>query len=323
MNWANWAGLGLVRVAAVAIALASPIEAPISGEVNATEQIQTQAPEGVDEPSSPKRHQVTVNLVSPNDLKVKEGQRIKEGDVISDRTEQRQQLEARKKQLEIAIAQLSLPMSQIASLPEPNFEQEEVALKKAKVELDLTTKALKESPANLPFKQQWLNEDLRPEEIRRQAALKEQQIKAAIAVESAVARLSEAKTRYQQQQYQHSIELAAQQTNLQKQQEVASEISQRLTRIFLRNSDCQRPVYGATQKFQNDPNWQDLILFYEYFHGDNGVGIGASHQTGWTGLVAKLIQQFGEYEGQHPTSQLADNITQASASKHISVTTLT
>jgi hypothetical protein len=105
--------------------------------------------------------------------------------------------------------------------------------------------------------------------------------------------------------------------------EVASEISQRLTRIFLRNSDCQRPVCGATQKFQNDPNWQDLILFYEYFHGDNGVGIGASHQTGWTGLVTKLIQQFGEYEGQHPTSQLADNITQASASKHISVTTLT
>jgi multidrug efflux pump subunit AcrA (membrane-fusion protein) len=226
MNWASWAGLGLVGVAAVAIALASPIEAPISGEVNATEQIQTQAPEGVDEPSSPKRHQVTVNLVSPNDLKVKEGQRIKEGDVISDRTEARQQLEARKKQLEIAIAQLSLPMSQIASLPEPNFEQEEVALKKAKVELELATKVLSEAP-ELPFKQQWLNEDLRPEEIRRQAALKERQIKAAIAVESSIARLSEAKTRYQQQQYQHSIQLATQQTNLQKQQyDMASLMSQ-------------------------------------------------------------------------------------------------
>ena len=227
MNWANWAGIGLVGVAAVAIALASPTDPPTSGEVNAQEQTQTQteAPNTVEEPQ-PKRHKITVNLISPNDLKIKEGQRIKQGDVISDRTEARQQLEARKKQLEIAIAQLSLPMSQIASLPEPNFEQEEIALKKAKVELELATKALKENPG-LPFKQQWLNEDLRPEEIRRISALKEKQIKAAISVEAAIARLSEAKTRYQQQQYQHSIELAAQQTNLQKQQyDMASLMSQ-------------------------------------------------------------------------------------------------
>ncbi len=80
--------------------------------------------------------------------------------------------------------------------------------------------------------------------------------------------------------------------------EVASELSQRLTRIFLRDSAGNRPVYGGTEKFQTDPYWRDLILFYEYFHGDNGAGIGASHQTGWTGLVAKLIQQLAEYEGQ-------------------------
>ncbi|MBD2500567.1 MGH1-like glycoside hydrolase domain-containing protein [Anabaena azotica] len=78
--------------------------------------------------------------------------------------------------------------------------------------------------------------------------------------------------------------------------EVAAELSQRLTSIFLKDAVGKRPVYGGTQKFQNDPHWQELILFYEYFHGDNGAGIGASHQTGWTGLVAKLIQQFGEYE---------------------------
>lgn len=78
--------------------------------------------------------------------------------------------------------------------------------------------------------------------------------------------------------------------------EVASELSQRLMKIFLRNDSGKRPVYGGSDKFQNDPNWRDLVLFYEYFHGDNGAGIGASHQTGWTGLVAKLIQQFGEYE---------------------------
>ena len=76
--------------------------------------------------------------------------------------------------------------------------------------------------------------------------------------------------------------------------EVAAEISRRLTHIFLRDNTGRRPVYGSTRKFQDDPFWRDAILFYEYFHGDNGAGVGASHQTGWTGLVAKLIQQSGE-----------------------------
>ena len=75
--------------------------------------------------------------------------------------------------------------------------------------------------------------------------------------------------------------------------DVAAELSRRLTHTFLRGADGRRPVYGGTEKFQQDPHWRDLVLFYEYFHGDNGAGIGASHQTGWTGLVAKLIQQSG------------------------------
>ena len=75
--------------------------------------------------------------------------------------------------------------------------------------------------------------------------------------------------------------------------EVSKEISDRLTRIFTRAKHARRPVYGGTEKFQSDPHWRDHILFYEYFHGDNGAGLGASHQTGWTGLVAKLIQLYG------------------------------
>lgn len=75
--------------------------------------------------------------------------------------------------------------------------------------------------------------------------------------------------------------------------EVSKEISDRLTRIFLPDGNGRRPVYGGTEKFQTDPHWRDNILFYEYFHGDNGAGLGASHQTGWTGLVAKLIQLYG------------------------------
>jgi hypothetical protein len=76
--------------------------------------------------------------------------------------------------------------------------------------------------------------------------------------------------------------------------EVAAEISQRLSRIFLLDARGRRPVFGGTEKFQSDPHWRDFVPFYEYFHGDNGAGIGASHQTGWTGLVAKLLQQSGE-----------------------------
>jgi hypothetical protein len=75
--------------------------------------------------------------------------------------------------------------------------------------------------------------------------------------------------------------------------EVSREIADRLTRTFTRDEKGRRPVYGGTEKFQTDPHWRDHILFYEYFHGDNGAGLGASHQTGWTGLVAKLIQLFG------------------------------
>jgi len=76
--------------------------------------------------------------------------------------------------------------------------------------------------------------------------------------------------------------------------EVAQELSRRLVRIFLRRPGGQRPVHGGVEKWRTDPHWRDLVLFYEYFHGDTGAGIGASHQTGWTGLVAKLLQQSGE-----------------------------
>lgn len=74
--------------------------------------------------------------------------------------------------------------------------------------------------------------------------------------------------------------------------EVAKELSRRLGAIFQRDADGRRPVYGGTEKFQMDPHWRDYILFYEYFHGDNGAGLGASHQTGWTGIIARIMQLF-------------------------------
>jgi hypothetical protein len=76
--------------------------------------------------------------------------------------------------------------------------------------------------------------------------------------------------------------------------EVSQELSRWLSHIFLRGGDGTRPVFGTNEKMQKDPNFRDHLLFFEYFHGDNGRGVGASHQTGWTGLVAKLLHQSGE-----------------------------
>jgi hypothetical protein len=75
--------------------------------------------------------------------------------------------------------------------------------------------------------------------------------------------------------------------------EVAREIAGRLAGAFLRDASGRRPIYGGTAKFQDDPHWRDLILFHEYFHGDNGAGLGASHQTGWTGFIAVILDLFG------------------------------
>jgi hypothetical protein len=74
--------------------------------------------------------------------------------------------------------------------------------------------------------------------------------------------------------------------------QVAEELARRLAAIFQRDANGRRPVYGGTEKFQTDPHWRDYIQFYEYFHGDNGAGLGASHQTGWTGIIARIMQLF-------------------------------
>jgi hypothetical protein len=78
--------------------------------------------------------------------------------------------------------------------------------------------------------------------------------------------------------------------------EVTQELVRRLAGTFLRDANGRRPVYGGTAKFQDDPHWRDLILFYEYFHGDNGAGLGAGHQTGWTALVGPLMDVFGRVD---------------------------
>jgi hypothetical protein len=91
--------------------------------------------------------------------------------------------------------------------------------------------------------------------------------------------------------------------------EVAQEIARRLSAIFLRDATGRRPVYGGAATFQDDPHWRDYILFYEYFHGDNGAGLGASHQTGWTGIIARLLDLFARMTPADALSEPKESIT--------------
>lgn len=97
--------------------------------------------------------------------------------------------------------------------------------------------------------------------------------------------------------------------------EVAQELAERLIGTFARDALGRRPVFGCAEKFQTDPHWRDNVLFYEYFHGDNGAGIGASHQTGWTGCIARIIQANGRFTagllGERNLEQLAIKMGQA------------
>jgi hypothetical protein len=90
--------------------------------------------------------------------------------------------------------------------------------------------------------------------------------------------------------------------------EVAKEIGRRLSATFLRDASGRRPVYGGSAKFQDDPHWRDLILFYEYFHGDNGAGLGASHQTGWTGLIARTLDLFGRLTAEEALTSTKESV---------------
>jgi hypothetical protein len=101
--------------------------------------------------------------------------------------------------------------------------------------------------------------------------------------------------------------------------EVAMEIGRRLGSIFLRDESGRRAVYGGCEKFQTDPHWRDLVLFHEYFHGDNGAGLGASHQTGWTGLVARVLQLFGQLDGE----SILEGPTRPTAVRYDSTETIT
>ena len=174
--------------------------------------------------TTPRRFKINVTLTDPSDLKVKQGDKVVKGQVLSDRTQARQQLEAKKRQLEIAIKQMSLPLSSVTELPQPDFAVEEMAIKTAKSELEL----INQIPLpEFRFKGKELQNILDREIVKERAAISESKLKASIRLSNAIAQLEKARTNHQQQQYQHSLNLIRQQTNMQRQQyQLASLVAQ-------------------------------------------------------------------------------------------------
>lgn len=215
MNWLNLVAISIIAIAAIIFARDDRDEIARQSE-NAGTQNQTVVLKPAPAPA-PKRHRITILVDSLGDIQVRQGQRIHQGDIISDMSEQRRQLETRRTQLQIAIQRMSLPLTPVAPFPQPNLEQEQVALKKAQIELQQATIALDRFPG-LVFTDIELSQILEPDKLEQLATLKQQQITASLAVEAAIARFSEAKTRYQENHYQHSMQLARRQSELQKHQ---------------------------------------------------------------------------------------------------------
>ena len=169
---------------------------------------------------SAKRHRVQVQVISLTDLKIVEGSQVTQGQVLSDRTEERQSLEAQKKQIEISVKQLSTPLSQVAELPSGNFSIQEAAIARIKGEIDLLNQPKLEEVYR--FKTPQLRQLLETEKLKTQAEdkikISESKIKLAMELNQAIVALDKARSDYQHQQYQHSLNLIRQQTEMQRQQ---------------------------------------------------------------------------------------------------------
>jgi biotin carboxyl carrier protein len=205
---------------------------------------------------SAKRHRVQVQVISLTDLKVVEGSQVTQGQVLSDRTEERQSLEAQKEQIEISVKQLSTPLSQVAELPSGNFSIQEAAIARIKGEIDLLNQPKLEEVYR--FKTPQLRQLLETEKLKTQAEdkikISESKVKLAMELNQAIAALDKARSDYQHQQYQHSLNLIRQQTEMQRQQYQAAsliahkqEIESKLAEI----TQIKSPVSGKIRRIKN------------------------------------------------------------------------
>ncbi|VEP16497.1 conserved hypothetical protein [Hyella patelloides LEGE 07179] len=223
-NWSVVKVLGYVILGIGAIALTN----------TNTKQTQANQPEPVTETTTPysrSRHIITLTINQLDELKVTEGQRINPGDIISDRTSTKAKLLAKKERLETAIAQASLPLNQLKTVPIPKFQTELAALKQAQFNLDVIVREIDNFDSSLHFKDPFYSSVFESEKIQELADLKRRELEASINVEKAIARLDEAKLNYQKQQYEHSLKVSDYQTSLQKQQEQINSLQTQLDKV--------------------------------------------------------------------------------------------
>lgn len=187
-------------------------------------------PSPINSPSSSRYHKITVALTSLGDLKIKVGDLLKSGTIISDRPQEKQEIAAKQQQIEAKILQVSLPILPIPPLVSQDFASEEIALRQAKLKLEQITQKLN-AGSQLQFKQIELSEVFESEKIKQFNQLQEQQRNASLEIEAAIARLNEAKNRSSHQQYEHKLRLAEYQTRLQRQQTELSALKNQLESI--------------------------------------------------------------------------------------------
>lgn len=200
--------------------------------------------------TTPRRFKITVALTDLSDLKVKQGDRLFQGQILSDRTQARQQLEAKKRQLEIAIQRMSLPLSKVAELPKPDFAIEEAAIERAKYELAALDDAY---VPETRFKTRELEEMYDKDILEKRAKFQESKARAAMQLNQAISQLQKARAGYQQQQYQHSLNLIRQQTNMQRQQYQLSSLVSRLQEVEAQLSEIvavKSPYNGRVRRIK-------------------------------------------------------------------------
>ncbi len=219
----------------------STVSTPLTVSTNSLQQSKT---------STPRRFKITVALTDLSDLKVKQGDRVTKGQVLSDRTQARQQLEAKKRQLKIAIERMSLPLSSVAELPKPDFAIEEAAIERAKFELAALEQAY---VPETRFKTRQLEEMYDKDILEKQAKIQESKARVAMELNQAIAQLQKARANYQQQQYQHSLNLIRQQTNMQRQQYQLSSLVSRLQEVEAQLSEIvavKSPYKGRVRRIK-------------------------------------------------------------------------
>ena len=223
-NWSGVKVLGYVLLGIGAIAFT----------ITNTQTTQANQPEPVTETTTPysrSRHVITLSINQLDELKVIEGQRINEGDIISDRTSSRTKLQAKKDRLETAMAKASLPLNQLKPVPVPKFQGELAVLKQAQFNLDAIVQQINGFDKNFHHKDPWHIHVFESEKVQELADLKRRELEASLAVESAIARIDEAKLTYQKQQYEHSLKVSDYQTALQKQQEQVNSLQLQLDKV--------------------------------------------------------------------------------------------